>query len=206
VTLSRVAVALAVLAACAPAPRPAPLQNQAAANAPRAALPPACPPREPDLVKLSSGAVGAIAGIVVDERCELLAGATIIVRPAAQPLRGAGQPIHAEITDERGRFTVIDLSPGQYLVAVYYLDTTLERGGVLIRAGAVEHMQLAMPPPVKAEPRITRVVIGAEVLAGGALRHARSCSARANPPEPLRRGASSRPARCGPAADRARPT
>ena len=148
-TISRVAAALAVSVACAPGPRPAPLQNTAGADAPRAAAPPACPRRAHEPLKLSSGAVGGISGIVIDERCELLAGATIVVRAAAKSLR-------AEITDEHGRFTVLDLPPGQYGVAVYYLDTTLERGGVLIRAGAIEEMQLAMPPPVKAEPRITR--------------------------------------------------
>ncbi|HWO20310.1 MAG TPA: carboxypeptidase-like regulatory domain-containing protein [Kofleriaceae bacterium] len=148
-TLSQVAAALAVLCACAPAPPPRPLANTAAPGAPRAPAPPACPPAVPEPVKLPSAAVGGIAGTVVDEHCELVAGATILVRVATQDVR-------EQISDERGRFTVLDLPPGRYVVAVYYLATTLQRGGIVIRAGAVEHMQLAMPPPVKAEPRITQ--------------------------------------------------
>jgi hypothetical protein len=149
VTISRAAAVLAVLAACAPPPRPMPLQNIATADVPREPAPPPCPPPVPARVKPPSPVLGAMAGTVVDEHCGLLAGATVLVRTLAQPIR-------AEISDERGRFTILDLPPGQYVVAVYYLDTTLERGGVQIRAGAVEHMQLSMPPPAKAEPRITQ--------------------------------------------------
>jgi hypothetical protein len=150
VTIHRAAV-LAILSACAPAPRPLPpLHNAATAEGDAAGPPhhPPCPPPVPARVRPPSPALGAIAGTVVDERCELLAGATIVVRSQAQASR-------AEISDESGRFAVLDLPPGDYVIAVYYLDATLERGGVKIRAGAVETVQLAMPPPVKAEPRIT---------------------------------------------------
>jgi hypothetical protein len=144
------AAALAILAACAPAPRPAPpLHNAAAATDPVHAPPlRACPPPAPARVKPDLPALGAIAGRVIDEHCEPLAGATILVRSKARDTR-------VKITDERGRFATLDLPPGEYGVAVYYLDATLERGGVQIRAGTVETVQLAMPPPVKAEPRIT---------------------------------------------------
>jgi carboxypeptidase family protein len=147
------AAVLAMLAACASAPPPEPpLHNVAGAGAP-APQPrgPGCPPSAPVRVRPPPPALGAIAGTVVDERCELLTGATIVVRSQTRLAR-------AEITDESGRFTVLDLTPGEYVIAVYYLDATLERGGVKIRAGAVENVQLAMPPPVRAEPRITHGV------------------------------------------------
>ena len=148
------AAAIAACAACAacagPPPRP-PLHNAAIAGEapPPAALGPRCPPLAPARVKASTPAVGAVAGAVIDEHCELVAGATIFARSQGLP---AGR---AEITDERGRFVLAELPPGRYVVTVYYLDATLDRGGVEVRAGAVEHVQLEMPPPVKAEPRIT---------------------------------------------------
>ncbi len=145
-TLPRTAV-LALLAACTPAPRPEPLHNVAAGSARK--VPPACPQAEPALVKLAGPAVGGIAGIVVDDGCELVAGATLVV------LRGASATGTVDITDERGRFQLVDLAPDRYVISVYYLDTTLEHS-LRVRAGAVEHVQLAMPPPVQAEPRITR--------------------------------------------------
>jgi hypothetical protein len=152
VSFPRAAV-LATWIACAPAPRPAaPIHNVAGpTEAARPSPPPVCPPSAPARVPPPAAALGGIAGTVVDAQCELLTGATIVMRSKARLTR-------AEITDERGRFAVLDLPPGEYVVAVYYLDSTLERGGVQIRAGAVEHVQLSMPPPVKAEPRITRTI------------------------------------------------
>jgi hypothetical protein len=147
------AAVLATLIACAPAPRPtAPINNVAdPTETARPLPPPRCPPSTPARVPPPAPALGGIAGTVVDAQCEILTGATIVVRSNVRLTR-------AEITDERGRFAVLDLPPGEYVVAVYYLDSTLERGGVQIRAGAVEHVQLSMPPPVKAEPRITRTL------------------------------------------------
>ena len=147
----RGAAVLLMLTACAPAPRPAPpVQNTAGPlDAARPRPPPACPPAAPARVPARSPLLGAIAGTVIDQHCEPIAGATIFA------LAGK-RTSHAEISDERGRFAVQDLPPGEYVVAVFYLDSTLERGGVRIRAGAVEQVQLSMPPPAKAEPRITR--------------------------------------------------
>jgi len=158
VSISRAAVLAIVLAmapACAAPPGSArPLHNLAAApTAAPAPRRPACPPPAPARVQPPPPTLGAIAGTVIDERCELLTGATIVVRSQTRIAR-------AEITDESGRFTALDLPPGEYVIAVYYLDSTLERGGVRIRAGAVETVQLAMPPPVKAEPRITHDLSG----------------------------------------------
>ena len=143
------AAALVLLAACAAAPQPAPLHNVAAAGAAPAARGQRCPVLPSARVAPPSPALGAITGVVIDDACEPLAGATVVVRSRPRHNRAA-------ITDEAGRFALPDLPPGVYVVAVYYLDTTLERGGVLIRAGAIERVQLAMPPPAKSEPRITR--------------------------------------------------
>jgi hypothetical protein len=139
-----------MLAACAPAPRPAPpLANAAGSAEPvRPPPPPACPPSAPIRVAAHSPLLGVIAGTVVDPHCEPIAGATVFARTGSRMSR-------AEISDERGRFAVLDLQPGEYVVAVYYLDSTLERGGVRIRGGTVEQVQLSMPPPAKSEPRIT---------------------------------------------------
>jgi len=147
------AAVLATLAACAPAPPPAlPVHNVAGPiDAPRPPPPRLCPPPAPARLPPPAPARGAIEGTVVDAQCEPLTGATIVVRSKARLTR-------AEITDERGRFAMLDLPPGEYVVAVFFLDSTLERGGVQIRAGAVEHVQLSMPPPVKAQPRITRTL------------------------------------------------
>jgi hypothetical protein len=147
VSLSR-AAALVLVAACAAAPQPAPLHNVAVAGPAPAVKGPRCPVLPPPRVAPPAPALGAIAGVVIDDACEPLAGATVVVRSQRRHN-------HAEITDEAGRFAMPDLPPGIYVVAVYYLDTTLERGGVLIRAGAIERVQLAMPPPAKSEPRIT---------------------------------------------------
>lgn len=151
VTIARAAV-LATLTACAGATRPSPpppLHNVASTAAPSREAPGRrCPPPPPARVPLSGPTVGGFAGIVIDEECDRLAGATIIVHARARLARTA-------ITDEAGRFAIADLPPGRYTVSVFYLDSTLERGGVQIRAGAVEQVQLSMPPPVKAEPRIT---------------------------------------------------
>lgn len=144
--------------ACAGAPpRPQPLHNVVIAGQapPSAPDEPRCPPLAPPRMKALAPAAGALAGAVIDERCELLTGATIFARSKELP---AGR---AEITDERGRFVLTDLPPGRYVISVYYLDSTLDRGGVEVRAGAVEHVQLSMPPPVKAEPRITRDLLRA---------------------------------------------
>lgn len=156
----RAAVLLALGAACGGAcggaPRAKPLENAAPpAQARRPALPPPCPAVEPGLVGVPGLAVGAIAGAVVDEHCERLAGATVLVRTGASP-RGA-----VDITDEAGRFVIRDLPPGRYVLSVYYLDMTLDRGGVDVRAGEVEHVQLSMPPPAKSAPRITSDLLGA---------------------------------------------
>jgi hypothetical protein len=149
VTIARPAV-LAMLTACAGAAQPSPpLHNVASTPAPAPEAPGRrCPPPPPARVPLSGPTVGGFAGIVIDEACDRLAGATIIVHAKVRLARTA-------ITDEAGRFAIADLPPGRYTVSVFYLDSTLERGGVQIRAGAVEQVQLSMPPPVKAEPRIT---------------------------------------------------
>jgi hypothetical protein len=147
VTLSRAAV-LAILTACAPAPRPPPLHNIATAGGSEP-LGVRCPPAAQTRLRPSSPALGAIAGTVIDERCELIPGATIMMSGETT----VGHRV--EMTDESGRFAFDDLEPDRYVISVYYLDSTLERGGVRIRAGTVEHVRLAMPPPAKAEPRIT---------------------------------------------------
>jgi hypothetical protein len=141
----------AVLAACAgPPPRPRPLHNTAAGEAsPRAPTEVRCPQLPQARVEPPAAAVGALAGAVIDERCGLIGGATIIAR--SKELPGGS----AQITDEHGRFVLADLPPGRYVVSAYYLASKLDRGGVDIRAGAVEHVQLSMPPPASASPRIT---------------------------------------------------
>jgi hypothetical protein len=149
VTILRAAV-LVMLAACAPAARPAPPLQNAARPADTARPPPphACPPSAPTRVAARSPRLGAIAGTVVDPHCEPIAGATVFARIGSRMSR-------AEISDEHGQFAVQGLLPGEYVLAVFYLDSTLERGGVRVRAGTVEQVQLSMPPPAKAEPRIT---------------------------------------------------
>jgi len=149
VRIARAAV-LAMLAACAPAPQPAPPLHNAASPDDPAHPPPGrlCRPPAPARLRPGSPAVGAIGGTVVDHRCEPVAGATLVVRTH----RGTAR---VRITDEDGGFAIDDLPPGEYGISVYYLDATLDRGGVRIRAGAVERVQLTMPPPLKAEPRIT---------------------------------------------------
>jgi hypothetical protein len=148
VKLPRAAV-LALAAACAPAPRPAPLHNLAAEAGPEPTGA-RCPPPAPSRIAPSSPSLGAVAGTVIDEHCELIPGATVMMTGE----RAAGPRV--EITDERGRFSFDDLEPDRYVISVYYLDSTLERGGVRIHAGVVEQVRLAMPPPARAEPRITR--------------------------------------------------
>ncbi len=144
------AAVLAILTACAPPTRPVPLHNTAAADdAAREQAGVQCPPSAPARVQPSSPVVGALAGTVIDDGCELIPGATVVM--TGETTVGP----RVEITDEGGRFAFADLPPDRYVISVYYLDSTLERGGVRVRAGGVEHVRLAMPPPAKAEPRIT---------------------------------------------------
>jgi hypothetical protein len=143
---------LALGAACAGAPRPPdPIHNTAPATAPaRATLTRRCPEPPAPRVAPPGPARGAIAGIVIDEDCEPVPGASVIARIG--PVNGDAM----DVTDEHGRFTITDLAPGQYAITVYYLDAQLERGGVGVRAGAIERVQLAMPPPTSGAPLLTR--------------------------------------------------
>lgn len=130
---------LAAACAGAHAPAPEPLSNRAAAGGKPPVIKPACVPGA--LPKIAAPAPGraTIFGLVTDDRCAELAGATVVVRT------GPSAGIRAEITDEGGTFVFRDLPPGRYVVTVFYLDATLDRGGVVVRADAREYVQLAMP-------------------------------------------------------------
>jgi hypothetical protein len=57
---------------------------------------------------------------------ELLAGVTIVA--ASVVLEGA----QTAITDENGYYRITELPTGVYTITVYYMDTTLEHGGVVV--------------------------------------------------------------------------
>jgi Ca-activated chloride channel family protein len=73
---------------------------------------------------------GVIEGVVKDKTSgEPLAGVTVVVTsPALKQTQTA-------ITDEQGRYKLVGLPTGTYLVSFYYLDVTIERTNVAVTAG-----------------------------------------------------------------------
>lgn len=139
---------IALVAACG-APAQPPLRNVAASDVPARAARARCPERAQVSVAPETKDVGALAGIVLDEACGPIEGVSVIA--AAKAYRDT----RVEITDQAGRFAFRNLPPGRYEVRLYWLDSTLERD-VKIRAGAVEQLEIAMPPEAgKAEPLLS---------------------------------------------------
>jgi hypothetical protein len=91
-------------------------------------------PELDDLVARLDGA-GAIWGEVRDvESGEPLAGVTITVSSPA--LAGA----QTAISDEHGRYTIISLPPGEYVVNTYYLEVAVEDTGVTVAANTATEL------------------------------------------------------------------
>jgi hypothetical protein len=143
---SRAAVfATLATAACGPAPKPRPPEpihntppTPIATKPVPDPVPMKCDPIAQPAVTPASASVGAVGGVIRDERCELVAGATVV---AASP---ALQGSQVAITDEQGRFKIDILPPGMYTLTIYYDDATLTRE-VEIVAGGSAQVDLQMP-------------------------------------------------------------
>ncbi len=82
---------------------------------------------QPTPVHAQSSTTGAIQGQVRDSKTgEKLVGVTITATSAS--MQGA----QTAITDENGTFKIQPLPPGDYLVTFYYLELTVERGGISV--------------------------------------------------------------------------
>ncbi len=71
-------------------------------------------------VSAQTATTGAIYGVVTDEHGDALPGVTIIVS-------SAGSVAQTAVTEANGSYKVTDLAPGEYLVTMYFADTTVER-------------------------------------------------------------------------------
>jgi len=86
----------------------------------------------PSTARAQSTTAGAIQGQVVDSKTgENLVGVTVTVTSTS--LQGA----QTAITDEKGFYKIQPLPPGEYLVTFYYLDLTVERGGISVGVNRV---------------------------------------------------------------------
>ncbi len=119
---------LSVVSACRSQPTsPSPAPPSPARIAPRGVAPRPVLAPEPVLVEElpwvdpDEPEVGAVAGVIVDETNEPLAGATVIVSGDEMPVT------QAAITDDDGAYAIEDLPPGDLVVTFYYLDVTIER-------------------------------------------------------------------------------
>jgi len=73
--------------------------------------------------RAQSPTTGAIAGVVTDENGAGLGGVTVIVS-------SAGTVAQTAITEGNGSYKITDLTPGDYLVTMYFSETTIERKNV----------------------------------------------------------------------------
>jgi len=101
-----------------------------------------CPELEYAAVTPASAVVGAIAGIVQDDRCVPLRGAELIAKSPAV----AGDQVM--FTDESGRFVLDELPPGTYAIAVRYWRVEQARTVVVVRAGESTNVafRIHVPP------------------------------------------------------------
>jgi len=84
---------------------------------------------QPHEARAQGGTVGAVQGVIKDEKGDPLAGVTVIVTsPALSQTQTA-------ITDEKGFYQVNQLPAGDYLVTFYYADKTIERSGIHVGIG-----------------------------------------------------------------------
>jgi len=85
---------------------------------------------------------GAIEGQLSDARGEPLGGATIVV---TSPLLGARA--RTAVTDEHGFYVIRDLLAGdRYAATFYYLERTLEHGGITVWDSRATPVYEAFPP------------------------------------------------------------
>jgi hypothetical protein len=89
---------------------------------------------------------GAVHGIVADREGRALEGALVIVSSSSAPER-VWPPVAA---DAQGAFTVLDLPPGKYAVAVRAGPGSEQ---VTIDVGAKSMVELALPPLAAERPR-----------------------------------------------------
>lgn len=80
----------------------------------------------------------ALYGVIHDGKGAPVVGATVVATGPA--LTGT----QAAITDERGRYTLVDLPPGTYELHVYYGDATRSLAAVRTVAGAAARVDLAV--------------------------------------------------------------
>ncbi len=87
---------------------------------------------DPQLASAQNQTSGAIQGVVTDAATgEKLAVVTITV--TSPSLQGA----QTVLTDDTGFYKISPLPPGEYLVTFYYLDSTVQRGGVSVGVSRV---------------------------------------------------------------------
>ncbi len=87
---------------------------------------------DPTSARAQSTTAGAIQGQVVDSKTgEKLVGVTVTATSAS--MQGA----QTAITDENGTYKIQPLPPGDYLVTFYYLELTVERGGISVGVNRV---------------------------------------------------------------------
>ncbi|MCI0589620.1 MAG: carboxypeptidase-like regulatory domain-containing protein [Planctomycetes bacterium] len=89
------------------------------------------PPRE---VVVALSPTGGIEGIALDEEGKPLSGARVAVTPLAWDRRRPFGPPKTALTDDEGRYRVLDLVPNQYLVSIEpRADSAGGRGTVVLR-------------------------------------------------------------------------
>lgn len=106
-----------------------------------------------DIARIASQqpAYGMVMGVVRDAKNgESLAGVTVVA--TSPSLQGA----QAAITDENGFYSLVGLPAGDYIVTMYYLETTLEHHDIVVGSNKVTPLYAKLAQPtIQPEPGIT---------------------------------------------------
>src|SRR5688500_7811122 len=84
-----------------------------------------------------TSATGAIAGLITDDQIQPLAGAEVALLE---------KPETTTKTDVTGRFTLSNIEPGSFKLAIQMLGYESIARGISVEAGAVTEVQIALNP------------------------------------------------------------